>query len=65
MMPDAYEEMLRADRAELALAEATRKLAYLLEVADSWEESWGGGKINTDVAVASMRQAVRGFRFAP
>ena len=64
-MNDAYEEMLRADRAELALREADRKLALVLEMADSWEETWGEGGIRANVAAGAIRRAVRGIEFAP
>ena len=61
----AYEEMLRADRAELALADAQRKLARVLEMADAWEKTWGEGGIKANVAAGALRRAVRGIEFAP
>ena len=63
--PSAYEQMLRADRAELALKEAERKLARVLEMADEWQKEFGASRINADVAAAAVRRAVRGLEFAP
>jgi hypothetical protein len=64
-MSDVYEEMLRADRAELALTVADQKLARVLEMADAWEARYGGGKINAGVAAGALRRAVRGLEFTP
>lgn len=65
MTADAYEQMLRADRAELALQDAQRKLALVLEMADDWEKSFGDTGINAKVAAGAMRRAARGREFAP
>jgi hypothetical protein len=61
---NVYEEMLRADTAELALADAQRKLARVLQLADAWEREFGGMKINADLCVATIRTSVRGMEFA-
>lgn len=50
-----YNETLRADRAEDALAEAERKLARLLQMADAWE----GANMPQMVRASAMAEAVR------
>lgn len=62
---NAYEETLRADRAELALRAAERKLARVLQMADSWEDEWGDRGIKASVAAAALRREVRGLEFSP
>lgn len=64
-MSTAYEEMLRADRAELALKDAQEKLARLLEMADAWDQRWGDGGIKASIAATAIRRAVRGLEFTP
>jgi hypothetical protein len=59
MTVDAYEQMLRADRAEHALRDANTKLARILQMADSWESRWGETGIRADVAAAAIRRTVR------
>lgn len=51
---NAYEEMLRADRAELEAAALRGQLARVLVMADSWERSFQ----TIDAAVAA--EALRG-----
>lgn len=53
-----YTQALRADRAEAALAEAERKLARLLSMADAWESSLP--KVGrTEVLVEAVRMVIR------
>lgn len=55
-----YEQILRAERAEQALAAAEKKLARVLEMADAWESHWGEGGIKASMAAAGLRVAILG-----
>lgn len=65
MSTDAYEQMIRADRAELALADVERKLARVLQMADTWEAEWGDRGIKASMAAAVLRRTIRGLEFSP
>ena len=56
------EETLRADRAEGNLREADRKLARLLQIADAWDQQFGGKMINAGMAAETVRSTIRGHR---
>ena len=58
MTLDPFAEKLRADRAERALAVAEAKLARVLAIVDSWEQTFGDLGIKASVAAEAIRGSV-------
>lgn len=59
-----FEQMLRADRAELSLRDAQKKLAEVLAMADWLEEYYYDRGVKATVVAAAIRRAVRGIEYA-